>query len=193
MPANCSHLDTIREVTPSARGCEECLKTGSVWVHLRLCRTCGHVGCCDDSPNRHATKHFHATGHPIIEGYDPPRGMGLVLYRGDLARSLRPCHAAARSNPTLLLKLRVRGNARVAHRIPAHSDRREHISGRRTVAGQFARALLAAIVVVLGAAHMIASSGARSERLAPPPRVPYNTPRACGMAFARRRCVIGFA
>jgi ubiquitin-hydrolase Zn-finger-containing protein len=43
---------------------------------LRICRTCGHVGCCDDSPNRHATKHFHATGHPIIEGYDPPEGWG---------------------------------------------------------------------------------------------------------------------
>ena len=76
MPGNCSHTDTIRDVTPSARGCEECLKIGSIWVHLRLCRTCGHVGCCDDSPNKHATKHFHATGHPIIEGYDPPEGWG---------------------------------------------------------------------------------------------------------------------
>ena len=74
MSNECSHENTIRDVTPSARGCEECLKTGSVWLHLRLCRTCGHVGCCDDSPNRHATKHFHATGHPIIEGYDPPEG-----------------------------------------------------------------------------------------------------------------------
>jgi len=45
-------------------------------VHLRLCRQCGHVGCCDDSPHRHATAHFHATGHPIIEGYDPPEGWG---------------------------------------------------------------------------------------------------------------------
>ena len=76
MPAHCSHLKTIRTVKPSARGCEECLKIGSPWVHLRLCRTCGHVGCCDDSPNRHATKHFHATAHPIIEGYDPPEGWG---------------------------------------------------------------------------------------------------------------------
>ena len=72
----CSHLDTIRAVTPSARGCEECLKTGSKWLHLRLCRTCGHVGCCDDSPNRHATRHFHASRHPIIEAYDPPEGWG---------------------------------------------------------------------------------------------------------------------
>src|SRR6185436_8977885 len=51
----CDHSDQIRDVTPSALGCEECLKTGSPWVHLRLCRTCGHVGCCDSSPNRHAT------------------------------------------------------------------------------------------------------------------------------------------
>jgi hypothetical protein len=72
----CVHADQVRDVTPSARGCEECLKIGSPWVHLRLCRTCGHVGCCDDSPNRHATKHFHATAHPVIEGYDPPEGWG---------------------------------------------------------------------------------------------------------------------
>ena len=72
----CFHADEVREVTPSARGCEECVKMHSPWVHLRLCRTCGHVGCCDDSPNRHATKHFHATGHPVIEAYDPPEGLG---------------------------------------------------------------------------------------------------------------------
>ena len=69
MSKPCTHLDTIRDVTPSAPGCEECLKTGDWWVHLRVCRTCGHVGCCDQSPNQHATKHFHATSHPIIEGY----------------------------------------------------------------------------------------------------------------------------
>jgi hypothetical protein len=73
---DCTHLKDIRDVIPSALGCEECLKSNDVWVHLRLCRTCGHVGCCDDSPNRHATKHFHATGHPLIEGYDPPEGWG---------------------------------------------------------------------------------------------------------------------
>jgi hypothetical protein len=76
MANECSHVDDIREVTPSALGCEECLKIGSEWLHLRLCRTCGHVGCCDDSPNRHATQHFHATRHPIIEAYDPPDGWG---------------------------------------------------------------------------------------------------------------------
>ena len=76
MPDECAHARTIRNVTPSALGCEECLKLGSAWVHLRLCRTCGHVGCCDSSPNRHATKHFRKTRHPIIEGYDPPEGWG---------------------------------------------------------------------------------------------------------------------
>jgi hypothetical protein len=76
MTSNCPHGALVRSVTPSAHGCEECLKTDSAWVHLPLCRICGHVGCCDDSPNRHATKHFHATGHPIIEGYDPPEGWG---------------------------------------------------------------------------------------------------------------------
>lgn len=76
MAESCEHTGTIRAVTPSARGCEECLAIGSPWVHLRLCRDCGHVGCCDDSPHRHATAHFHATQHPIIEGYDPPEGWG---------------------------------------------------------------------------------------------------------------------
>lgn len=72
----CTHKDAIHEVVPSALGCEECLKLGSPWVHLRLCRTCGHVGCCDDSPLRHARAHFERSGHPIIEGYDPPEGWG---------------------------------------------------------------------------------------------------------------------
>jgi hypothetical protein len=77
LPMPCAHEIAVHEVTPSAPGCEECLQIGSPWVHLRLCRTCGHVGCCDSSPNRHATKHFHATAHPIIEGYDPPEGWGF--------------------------------------------------------------------------------------------------------------------
>jgi hypothetical protein len=72
MSDSCAHHRDIRTVTPSADGCEECLKTGSWWVHLRLCRTCGHVGCCDNSPNRHATAHWHAQpAHPIIRSYEP--------------------------------------------------------------------------------------------------------------------------
>ncbi len=67
----CTHLDQIRAVSPSAQGCEECLKMGDTWVHLRICRICGHVGCCDNSKNKHATKHYHATGHPIIQSFEP--------------------------------------------------------------------------------------------------------------------------
>jgi hypothetical protein len=77
---SCTHLSTVRDVIPSALGCEECLKSGDAWFHLRVCRTCGHVGCCDQSPGRHATKHFHATRHPIIEGYDPPEGWGWCYF-----------------------------------------------------------------------------------------------------------------
>ena len=67
----CTHLDQIREVVPSAQGCEECLQMGDTWVHLRICKICGHVGCCDSSKNKHATKHYHATGHPIIQSFEP--------------------------------------------------------------------------------------------------------------------------
>ena len=72
MPDTCGHLDVIEEVTPSSPGCEDCLKLGGRWVHLRLCMTCGHVGCCDNSPNRHATAHWTATrDHPISRSYEP--------------------------------------------------------------------------------------------------------------------------
>jgi Zn-finger in ubiquitin-hydrolases and other protein len=76
MAETCSHLHTIKVVAPGTLGCAECLETGSWWVHLRVCRICGHVGCCDDSPNKHAGKHFRATGHPIMECYDPPDPWG---------------------------------------------------------------------------------------------------------------------
>jgi uncharacterized UBP type Zn finger protein len=68
---SCAHLNQIRDVKPSAAGCEECLKMKDRWVHLRMCLTCGHVGCCDSSKNKHATKHFHATSHPIVRSIEP--------------------------------------------------------------------------------------------------------------------------
>jgi uncharacterized UBP type Zn finger protein len=72
MSVPCSHLDQIHDVTPhTPNGCEECLATGDSWVHLRLCLTCGHVGCCDSSKNKHATMHFHASSHPIVQSYEP--------------------------------------------------------------------------------------------------------------------------
>ena len=68
----CSHLDMIRDVEPhTTEGCEDCLATGGRWVHLRLCLTCGHVGCCDSSPNRHASKHAAASEHPLVQSFEP--------------------------------------------------------------------------------------------------------------------------
>jgi uncharacterized UBP type Zn finger protein len=71
--SDCTHLDSIDlGVTPSStEGCSECLRTGGWWVHLRECMTCGEVGCCDNSPNKHATKHHQASGHPIIRSLEP--------------------------------------------------------------------------------------------------------------------------
>jgi diadenylate cyclase len=74
MAKKCSHIDEIHAVTPRTDGCEECLLTGEEWVHLRLCLACGHVGCCDDSRNKHATAHFHSTDHPVIESLEPGEG-----------------------------------------------------------------------------------------------------------------------
>ena len=71
IPLVCTLLDQIKNPKPHTRGCEECLKLGDTWVHLRLCETCGHVGCCDSSKNKHATKHFKATGHPIVKSFQP--------------------------------------------------------------------------------------------------------------------------
>jgi uncharacterized UBP type Zn finger protein len=76
MAADCTHLNQVNEVTPSAKGCEDCLRIGGKWMHLRLCMECGHVGCCDNSPNRHATKHFHKTTHPIIKSFEPGEDWG---------------------------------------------------------------------------------------------------------------------
>ena len=72
----CSHLKTIKLTHPSVHVCKECVERGDTWVHLRLCMICGHVGCCDDSKNRHATKHFHATNHPIIKSFEPGEDWG---------------------------------------------------------------------------------------------------------------------
>ena len=71
--AACGHLDLIEvtELPDPVVGCEECLRIGSSWVHFRMCQTCGEVGCCDSSPNRHATAHFRETAHPIICSAEP--------------------------------------------------------------------------------------------------------------------------
>jgi hypothetical protein len=66
MRTTCTHLDAIRDVGPGGDVCPECVATGATWEHLRQCRTCGQTGCCDSSPNRHASAHFAATGHPVM-------------------------------------------------------------------------------------------------------------------------------
>ena len=68
MTGTCNHLEALDpQIAPNTEGCEECLKTGATWVHLRVCLTCGHVGCCDSSKNKHATKHFHRSKHPMVK------------------------------------------------------------------------------------------------------------------------------
>jgi uncharacterized UBP type Zn finger protein len=68
----CSHTDQIHEdVVPSAQGCEDCLRIGDTWVHLRECLSCGHVGCCDSSKNKHAHRHADEAGHPIVKSFEP--------------------------------------------------------------------------------------------------------------------------
>ena len=80
MGQQCRHLAQVRDVEPKTPdGCEECLASGDAWVHLRLCLECGHVGCCDDSPNRHATKHFGKTQHPIMRSFEPGENWGFCF------------------------------------------------------------------------------------------------------------------
>ena len=71
MAATCTHLDEIKFTKPTEHVCEECVKMGDRWVHLRMCLICGHVGCCDSSKNKHATKHFKHVGHPLIRSIEP--------------------------------------------------------------------------------------------------------------------------
>jgi hypothetical protein len=69
----CAHLDQVRLLAPAGDvpGCQECLRIGSAWVHLRMCQTCGVIGCCDSSPNRHASRHARAVGHPVLRSVEP--------------------------------------------------------------------------------------------------------------------------
>lgn len=67
----CTHHDQMKEVQPRTQGCEECLQTGDQWVALRMCLTCGHVGCCNSSKNKHASKHYLSTDHPLMKSVTP--------------------------------------------------------------------------------------------------------------------------
>jgi hypothetical protein len=84
------HLTTrhVRDVKPSVLGCEDCLRTGARWVHLRICQECGHVGCCDESPNQHATRHFHDARHPIVRSFEPGEEWGWCFEDEEFFESL---------------------------------------------------------------------------------------------------------
>jgi hypothetical protein len=72
MANTCFHIKSVKKIKLAKRmECEECIKTGSQWVHLRTCQECGTTRCCDDSPNQHATKHAHSSGHPVIASAEP--------------------------------------------------------------------------------------------------------------------------
>ena len=71
MSETCDDIKQAKKTKPHSKGCDECLKMGDTWVHLRLCLECGHVGCCDSSKNKHATKHFRATKHPVVQSLEP--------------------------------------------------------------------------------------------------------------------------
>ena len=75
----CEHVKEIKTYTPRAKGCEECMKMGDKWVHLRVCLICGHVGCCDSSKNKHASKHYHETGHAMMKSMEPGEEWGYCF------------------------------------------------------------------------------------------------------------------
>jgi uncharacterized UBP type Zn finger protein len=103
MPA-CTHLDQVlvTELPASSDGCEECLAEGGKWVHLRICLQCGHVGCCDDSPGRHATAHHAATGHPIIRSLEPGEDWSWC-FEDELAMRIPEVRGQTRIPPSPLL------------------------------------------------------------------------------------------
>jgi uncharacterized UBP type Zn finger protein len=84
----CDHVSEIKQVTPSADGCEDCLKIGGRWVHLRECLTCGHIGCCDSSPNKHATAHYHSTQHPMIRSFEKGEDWGYCYVDDEFYETL---------------------------------------------------------------------------------------------------------
>jgi uncharacterized UBP type Zn finger protein len=104
MATRCTHLDEdlLETLPPAVDGCEDCLRTGDGWVHLRICLTCGHIGCCDDSPNRHATAHARGTEHPLIRSIEPGESWSWC-YVDEVAMVLPRPTGATRIPPSPLL------------------------------------------------------------------------------------------
>lgn len=103
--SGCTHLDHVKvtELPASTDGCQECLAAGGEWLHLRLCLECGHVGCCDDSPNKHATAHFHAEGHPIIRSIEPGEEWSWC-YIDEVAMRIPEVHGETQIPPSPLAR-----------------------------------------------------------------------------------------
>jgi uncharacterized UBP type Zn finger protein len=101
--AQCTHLDQVEitELPESVAGCEECLKVGDPWLHLRICLTCGKVGCCDDSPNKHATAHAREDGHPLIRSLEPGEEWSWC-YMDELGLLIEGVHGQTRIPPSPL-------------------------------------------------------------------------------------------
>jgi uncharacterized UBP type Zn finger protein len=102
--ATCTHLDqiTIFDLPESVPGCEECLKAGDVWLHLRICLECGHVGCCDDSPNKHATAHAQQSSHPLIRSLEPEEDWSWC-YEDEVAMIIPDIHGQTRIPPSPMM------------------------------------------------------------------------------------------
>jgi len=100
----CTHLDQIEvtELPASVDGCEDCLRTGEPWLHLRICLECGKVGCCDDSPNRHASAHAHSSSHPIIRSIEPGEDWSYC-YVDEVMMRIPEVHGEPRIPPSPLL------------------------------------------------------------------------------------------
>ena len=102
--ATCTHLDqiTVFELPDSVPGCEDCLRTGDAWLHLRICLGCGHVGCCDDSPNKHATAHAHQSSHALIRSLEPGEDWSWC-YVDEVAMIIPDIHGQTRIPPSPMM------------------------------------------------------------------------------------------
>jgi uncharacterized UBP type Zn finger protein len=102
--AHCTHLDqiTVTRLPDRVEGCEDCLREGGVWLHLRICLSCGHVGCCDDSPNRHATAHSRASDHPLIRSLEPGEDWSWC-YADDVAMRIPQIQGETQIPPSPML------------------------------------------------------------------------------------------
>jgi hypothetical protein len=104
MATSCSHLNQVKvtQLPESVDGCEDCLRDGGVWLHLRICLTCGHVGCCDDSPARHASKHAREQEHPLIRSLEPGEDWSYCFI-DDIGMVIPEVHGHTRIPPSPML------------------------------------------------------------------------------------------